>query len=366
MIRLSLDEMLEKIKSFETFEAQLPDSSISIYIQDYSPFICTAIHAGHQLREELIEKCALDEGERKYEEDPLTDLFIRSLPLRLVAHDSRYEYDINRRESECIYEVAWNKNVWKKELNEVDKNKSKTKHKQFYLLLDGLLKTLQNRFQSCVVYDIHSYNYKRIKTCAPVFNVGTHFLIGNKKKKMATAWLEHLAKIELPHIETSALENEVFQGKGYLAEFISTKYPRVMVLPTEIKKIYCDETTGDIFPEIIEALRIGLKEAIASHASQFSKRQVIPYSKASIFTSMIDPNVKRTDDLLFRICRNIELLEYVNPINIQSEKKRFFASKFSIEPQFKYRPLRVDPFELHPKPFVNHSWQQHWFGCCPP
>ena len=31
---------------------------------------------------------------------------------------------------------------------------------------------------------------------------------------------------------------------------------------------------------------------------------------------------------------------------MQSEKKRFFASKFNIEPQFRYRPLRVDPFEF--------------------
>ncbi len=52
------------------------------------------------------------------------------------------------------------------------------------------------------------------------------------------------------------------------------------------------------------------------------------------------------DQNLNRLIHNIELLNYLNPLNIEQEKKRFFASKFTEEPQFKYRKLKFSPFKL--------------------
>ncbi|NND16853.1 MAG: DUF1704 domain-containing protein [Eudoraea sp.] len=52
------------------------------------------------------------------------------------------------------------------------------------------------------------------------------------------------------------------------------------------------------------------------------------------------------DSNLDRLVRRIELLSYVNPINIEKEKQRFFASKYSVEPQFKYPKIKFDPLKL--------------------
>jgi len=52
------------------------------------------------------------------------------------------------------------------------------------------------------------------------------------------------------------------------------------------------------------------------------------------------------DQNLNRLIHNIELLNYLNPLNIEQEKKRFFASKYTEEPQFKYRKLKFSPFKL--------------------
>lgn len=52
------------------------------------------------------------------------------------------------------------------------------------------------------------------------------------------------------------------------------------------------------------------------------------------------------DSNLDRLVRRIELLSSVNPINIEKEKQRFFASKFNEEPQFKYPKIRFDPLKL--------------------
>tara|TARA_R110001632_G_scaffold33219_1_gene85225 strand:+ start:2631 stop:3788 length:1158 start_codon:yes stop_codon:yes gene_type:complete len=52
------------------------------------------------------------------------------------------------------------------------------------------------------------------------------------------------------------------------------------------------------------------------------------------------------DQNLDGLVKNIELLSYLNPLNIEQEKKRFFASKFTEEPQFKYRKIKFSPFKL--------------------
>jgi uncharacterized protein (TIGR02421 family) len=65
-------------------------------------------------------------------------------------------------------------------------------------------------------------------------------------------------------------------------------------------------------------------------------------------------------DALFKIDKNIdtlvkqiELLSYVNPINIEVEKEKFFASKFLKAPVFKYPEINFDKFKLHRKLFTQ-------------
>lgn len=57
------------------------------------------------------------------------------------------------------------------------------------------------------------------------------------------------------------------------------------------------------------------------------------------------------DQNIDRLVRDIELLSYLNPINIEAEKKRFFTSKYREEPHFKYRKINFCPFELQRKFF---------------
>ncbi|NJY64204.1 DUF1704 domain-containing protein [Salinimicrobium sp. CDJ15-81-2] len=52
------------------------------------------------------------------------------------------------------------------------------------------------------------------------------------------------------------------------------------------------------------------------------------------------------DHNLDRLVREIDVLNYLNPLNIEQEKKRFFTSKFSEDPVFNYRKLKFDPYTL--------------------
>lgn len=46
------------------------------------------------------------------------------------------------------------------------------------------------------------------------------------------------------------------------------------------------------------------------------------------------------------LVREIDVLNYLNPLNIEQEKKKFFTSKFSEDPVFNYRKLKFDPYTL--------------------
>ena len=58
------------------------------------------------------------------------------------------------------------------------------------------------------------------------------------------------------------------------------------------------------------------------------------------------PKVFEIDTSLDRLIHNIELLAQVNPINVEKEKHRFFASKYSLEPEFNYPKVKFRPYQL--------------------
>lgn len=57
-------------------------------------------------------------------------------------------------------------------------------------------------------------------------------------------------------------------------------------------------------------------------------------------------DVFEIDANLNRLVKNIEVLNYVNPLNIEGEKKRFFSSKYNYDPIFRYPKLKFNSFKL--------------------
>jgi N-formylglutamate amidohydrolase len=188
------------------------------------------------MRNELKLKCELDEYHRWYEEDPHTGQFIESMPITLIANDSRFEYDLNRKPEDCIYEEAWGKKIWKKKLNPKDRQIALKKHSNFYRVLKALVERINKQFSTCVVYDIHSYNHQRWEREVPLFNIGTERLDQEKFGSYINLWQEELSKIKVSGIENKCSINDVFHGRGYALEFITHHFPQVLVLATEIKK----------------------------------------------------------------------------------------------------------------------------------
>jgi len=63
--------------------------------------------------------------------------------------------------------------------------------------------------------------------------------------------------------------------------------------------------------------------------------------------TLVNKNLFKIDSRIDELVKKIELLNYVNPINIESEKEKFFNSKYLTDPCFIYPKRDFDKFSLH-------------------
>jgi len=267
MIELTIDDCIQSIREGKTFHASVNQGAFFIKIEEYSHFVCTAIHNGHRLRDDIIDKCALTEAQRLREEDPYTADIASNMPITVVANDSRYEYDLNRPPETCVYEEAWGQQVWNTPLTDAEKAASVQKHHDFYRVLGVLYEQLESIHPQILVYDVHSYNYQRPGMGdVPLFNIGTEQLDKQRWQSVIDDWNERLGQIDLPAVEVRSAIDEVFYGRGYQATFVKQNLKNILVLPTEAKKSFMDELTGKPHTEILQKLHSEFELAVKEHA----------------------------------------------------------------------------------------------------
>ena len=346
--KLEIAEIIERIRKQKHFDAIAEDKSFHIKVNRYVPYCCTAIHDGSNLRKELKGKIQIDDYGRWYEEDPHTGKFISSLPITIIGLDSRFEYDLNRRPEECIYQEAWGQKVWNRSLSAKDRKISLEKHKNFYLVLQELVEKLEELYNGCIVYDMHSYNHQRWERDVPLFNIGTEKIDVQKYGDVIENWTSELKNIDVVGVDNITAINDVFYGRGYNLEFITTNFSNTLVLAVEIKKIFSNELTGEDYPKIIRELQQKLKNSIINNAHFFAQQHTNwKWNKSThLLDRKTDPAILSVDKKLFKLLRGFELLAYVNPSNTIAEQKRFTRNKFTEPPKFKYTPIKIYPYEL--------------------
>lgn len=267
---LAIEAIISKIGNGDIFEASPPDSSFTVKINEYVPYVCASLHSGHNMRAALLPYLNLTEDQRWYEEDPETDTFIESFPIQLIAHDSRYEYDLNRSPGEAIYSTAWGKEVWRQSIPMYERRVSLEKHANFYRVCHALILKIEQIFGGCMIYDIHSFNHRNNDASLPVFNIGTENIDTARYADIIRTWKRDLQKMKIPNVTTDVQINGVFNGRGYFLRYVTESFQNTLVLDTEIRKIYCDEETGELYPVVMSSISNGLKKAILNTSERFS------------------------------------------------------------------------------------------------
>jgi N-formylglutamate deformylase len=246
------------------------EESINAYS---SPLLATAIHDGHDIREGIGNYLNIDEYDRLREEDPCTGFFTDVSESRIVVNTSRFEVDVNRPRDAAVYrtpEQAWGLNVWKDDVPVSVWEYSLGEYDFFYSRLQRILNRITGYWGYVIVYDIHSYNYRRKGKDEeednpaenPDINIGTGSMDRQLWGHVVESFMSSLDSSGYTEKKLHVAENIRFRG-GHLAQWIHSNYPgKSCVLSIEFKKFFMDEWTGAVDIKMINGLKNALKATI--------------------------------------------------------------------------------------------------------
>ncbi|QIL01588.1 N-formylglutamate amidohydrolase [Sphingomonas sinipercae] len=231
------------------------------------PVLATAIHDGNGLRPEIAAAMKLADADRLREEDPFTGQAIVDVPTHVIAHRSRFEFDLNRGGQDAIYRTAdqsWGLEVWDRPLSEADVAASLAIHNAYYAMLGQLLDSIAERHPKFVLIDVHSYNHRRDgsdgdpmpQDKAPDINIGTFSMPREQWAWLLDPLMEGMAGFDFNGRRLDVRENVAFQGKGEQTRFVHDRYPgQGCAIALEFKKFFMDEWTGQPDPAELDAMR---------------------------------------------------------------------------------------------------------------
>lgn len=236
------------------------------------PVLALAIHDGHQIANQISPLMNLSESERLREEDPYTGLLTDLDTNRLLIKTSRFQIDLNRPIQDAVYihpNQAWGLQVWKQPPTKAIVAQLHQSYHYIQKLLSLIIENSIQQFGYFIIYDIHSYNAKRLgpdevvdtKT-NPQINIGT---INNTGiwRPLIDNFMKYLKEHKINGQTIDARENVKFSG-GYLSKWISSKYgQKGCVLSIEFRKDFMNEWTGVPNLEHIESLKKILHSSIS-------------------------------------------------------------------------------------------------------
>jgi hypothetical protein len=220
------------------------------------PILATAIHDGHGLRPDVASAMKLSDADRLREEDPFTGQAVVDVPTHIIAHRSRFEFDLNRSADGAVYETpeqAWGLDVWHAPPARALVDHSLAVHAAYYRMLGHLLDDIAADHPRFVLIDVHSYNHRRDgpdgaptdTDKAPDINIGTFSMPRDQWAFLLDPLMEAMRNFDFNGRRLDVRENVAFQGKGEQTRFVHDRYPgRGCAIALEFKKFFMDEWTG--------------------------------------------------------------------------------------------------------------------------
>ena len=234
------------------------------FIKGTSPLVSTAIHDGHNTREELRDLFNLTDKERLREEDPFTARWLNATDNKVIVHHSRFETDVNRPREKAVYKVpddAWGLEVWKEGLPEEVYQNSLKVYDDFYKAAKEYFDELFTHHDKLIVYDIHTYNHRREGPDImadpeenPEINLGTKNMDRDLWDPVLRTVIDQFSGFDYKGRNLDTRENIKFTG-GYFGQWLYETYGKnVCPISIEFKKFFMDEHTGEGFEEDIQLI----------------------------------------------------------------------------------------------------------------
>ncbi|HUV12385.1 MAG TPA: N-formylglutamate amidohydrolase [Acidobacteriota bacterium] len=247
-----------------------------------SPLVATAIHAGHEVREEVGCLLALTEEERLREEDPFTDSWTHLSDTRVKGLRSRFEVDLNRPREKAVYlteEDAWGLKTWKNDLPAEIADRSLAEYDAFYSEMHSLMRDLENRHGRFIVFDLHSYNHRREGVVGPPadpkanpdVNVGTGTMERERWAPIIDRFIRDLSSSNFLGSHLDVRENVRFRG-GNFPGWVHRNFPETgCAVAIEVKKFFMDEWKGEPDQEKLRMVYTALKSTVPGVLEELSR-----------------------------------------------------------------------------------------------
>jgi len=239
------------------------------------PIVATAIHAGHDLRNEIAEAIQLPDTDRRREEDPYTDHWVGIAKNSIVVNRSRFEVDLNRPREKAVYIVpddAWGLEIWKTTPGDDIIARSLELYDRFYAEIGALCDEIIATHGHVVVLDLHSYNHRRRGPEAPVddpelnpeVNLGTASIDPDPWGDVVDAFTSTMRDLPFFDGNLDVRANVKFTG-GNMSRWINARYGSSgCAIAVEMKKIYMDEWKGDLDEDVTATVGRLLESAAQS------------------------------------------------------------------------------------------------------
>jgi N-formylglutamate amidohydrolase len=260
---------------------------VTIKLEGTIPLLACAIHNGNFLSENLARRIAISDADKLREEDPFTWIWTSITGNRIVAHHSRFEFDLNRPPEKAVYlqpSDAWGLKVWNSKPSAKMISKSLQIYSEIYQNFHIAITDLVNRYGALVVYDLHSYNHRRNGPDAPAedpalnpeINVGTGTMDRIYWGALVERFMADLQNYEFYDRHLDVRENIKFKG-GYFPRWIHENFNNnVCCLSIEVKKFFMDEWTGKPNHSFVNAIGKALKATIPGVLDELTKRKQNP------------------------------------------------------------------------------------------
>lgn len=247
-----------------------------------SPLIATAIHDGHDLREEVAAIMKLSEADRLREEDPFTSSWVDVAETQIVALRSRFEVDLNRPRDKAVYVTpadCWGLDIWKEKPSNEIIEKSLEEYDQYYALIKEIFTEAESNHGKFVLYDIHSYNHRRNGAEGepesaeenPEVNIGTGTLDRAKWGNLIDRFIADLREFDFMGRKLDVRENVKFKGGNQVKWLHENFADSGCGLAIEFKKFWMDEWTGEKNERMIAEIHKALSSTVPGVLEELGK-----------------------------------------------------------------------------------------------
>lgn len=220
-------------------------------------------------------------------------------------------------------------------------------------LLRTIVKTLSKECKAFLIIEIspsldNTHNEKpENKNEKPAFNI---FTSQTQPPTRTVETLERSLK-RIKILKHSARVEVIYNGKrstAGLPPLLSNHETRSLncfIIDLEIKPVYQNAATGDIYPLVLRTLHQGLAIAIKQAVFEFSRTQTSlrPPNYQALGRRAVVKAVWEIDNQLSEISNSFDFLLNVTPVNTESALNKFKQSHFEKIPILYYRPLPISP-----------------------